>query len=72
MMTMVFVAALAAAQPQAPPVAATARARATIRILSGVRLRVGAERSEEGHAVERSTMRNADGSRQPAMLVQFE
>ena len=72
-MLMLLAAALTASA-QSLPVSgvAVARGQATIRIVSAVRLRVGAERSEDGHAVERSTIQAEDGRRQPAMLVQFQ
>jgi hypothetical protein len=52
--------------------AAAAHARATIRIVSAVRLRVGSNSSEEGLPVRSATIRGEDGSAQAARLVEFE
>jgi hypothetical protein len=49
-----------------------AYARATVRIVSAVKLRVGAVRSEEGHLVLLKTIRGDDGARRAARLVEFE
>ena len=47
------------------------QAQATVRIVSSVRLRVGAERSEDGRPVRNATIRS-DGGRLAAKLVEFE
>lgn len=71
-MILLAAAAFATADRPAGPLIATAQARVSIRIISGTSLRVGANRSEEGHPVQRSTMRDRDGTRLAAMLVEFE
>lgn len=71
-MLLIFAAAVTAVQVQPGHQGVTANARATIRIVSATRLRMGASSSEEGKPVERSTIQAADGTRQPAMLVQFQ
>lgn len=70
MLMLVAAIAAAAAEPAAPR--AVAQARASIRILSAVRLRVGAEQSDDGRPVRSSMIREIDGSRVPAKLVEFE
>jgi hypothetical protein len=64
-------AALAPAQPALRAVPAS-QARATVRIVSAVRLRAGATQTEDGRLVKQATIRGEGGSRQPAMLVEFE
>jgi len=73
-MLMVVAAALAASASSGPPAqgAVSVQARATIRIVSATRLRVGSERSEEGLPVRLASIRGEDGGRQPARLVEFE
>lgn len=71
-MLMLLAAAATAIQSQPGKPVATARAQATINIVSLVKLRVGATSSEDGRPVQRSTVLAQDGTRQPAMLVQFE
>lgn len=65
--------ALAASEASPAPVnQVSATARATIRILSAVQLRVGAETSEDGRPVREASIRGEDGKPQPAKLVEFE
>jgi hypothetical protein len=44
----------------------------TIRIVNSVRLRVGAERSEEGRPLRMISLRGESGSLVPAKVVEFE
>jgi hypothetical protein len=54
------------------PAIRTAQAQAMVRILPSARLRVGADRSEEGIPVRSATVSGADGVRLLAKLVEFE
>lgn len=60
------------AAPQAMQSTSSAQARATIRIVASTRLRVGAERSEDGRPLRLITIRGEDGSLVPAKVVEFE
>lgn len=71
-MLMLLAAIAAAAAEPAPPAGVTVRAQATIRIISATRLRVGANRSEEGEPVRATVIRDVDGKTLPARLVEFE
>ncbi|MFL6730099.1 MAG: hypothetical protein ACJ8E3_07440 [Sphingomicrobium sp.] len=53
------------------PVAARVEARATVRILSGVRLHWGKEHGRDGFVVRDAVVRSA-GASQPAKLIEFE
>jgi hypothetical protein len=67
-------AAIAASLPSAAPQPAgtpAVQARATVRIVSGVRVQFGAALSIEGSVLRRSTIQTADGS-QKATLVEFQ
>ena len=67
-------AAAIAASPTPPPsrIAAPAvQATATVRILPGARLSLGAPKSGDGFSARAATVRSA-GSSQPAMLIEFE
>jgi len=73
-MVLLVAAAVASAAPQAPPVApvgASAQARATIRIISGVQLHFGDERATEG-LLPRATIIRSAGVDQPAKLIEFQ
>jgi len=73
-MLVLAAAALAAAAPQpAPQVAATARvqAQATIRIIAGVEVRFSGASTRDAPPPRNSTIQ-ANGSTQPARLVEFE
>ncbi|QIK78718.1 hypothetical protein G7077_07235 [Sphingomonas piscis] len=72
-MLLALTAATAAAPAQTPSSArARVQATATIRIVQAVRFRVGADRSMEGAAVRDGSVRDSDGRRQPAKLVELE
>jgi hypothetical protein len=73
---MLFLAAtIAAASPvvgEARPVGASAQARATIRILSGIELHFGRMQDGESYIVRDSLIRAADSAREPAKLIEFQ
>jgi hypothetical protein len=64
--------AASAASPPAQTGTVTSQARATIRIVSAVRLRVGADSSEDGIPVRSASLRTDDGSAVAARLVELE
>ena len=73
---MLFLAAAAvAASAQQPPVrgpvAPSAQARATIRILSGATVRFGQVRAD-GDGIERNTIIRTEGSAQTVKLIEFQ
>jgi hypothetical protein len=72
-MLLLALTALAAA-PTSPPMfaRATSQAQAMIRVVTSVKLRVGAEQSEQGHPLRSVTIPADDGQRVPAKLVEFE
>lgn len=71
-MLLLLAATVAAATPPAPSTYAVARAQVSIHILSSASLRVGADRSEEGQPVRSAMIRDVDGTRIPAKLLEFE
>jgi hypothetical protein len=73
-MVLLVAAAVASAAPQTPPgapVGASTQARATIRIISGVQLHFGEERTTEG-LLPRDTIIRSAGGDQPAKLIEFQ
>lgn len=73
-MLWLFAAAMTATlEPQAPPSspAVTAQARAVIRVISGVRLKLDAEHNLDAPSA-RQTVLAANGSVQPARLIEFQ
>jgi hypothetical protein len=73
-MLLLAAAAAAGSTPQAPPrspAAAVVEARATVRILSGVRVHLGNERGRDGFVRRDSVIRSA-GRTEPARLIEFE
>ena len=73
MLLIAAAAIVATAQPAAhePPPRASAQARATVRILFGVRLRLGEERNS-GAPPARDTQVRSEGVSRPAKLIEFE
>lgn len=74
LMVLLVAAALASAPPQTPPsvpVGASAQARATIRIISGIELHFGEQRAVEGLLPRDTIIRSASGD-QPAKLIEFQ
>jgi hypothetical protein len=65
-------AASSAAAPAQPPVGATARAQASIRIVQGYRLIAAGDRTSEGRPFARKLIRGEGGELRPARLVEFE
>jgi hypothetical protein len=72
-MLLIATAVLTMSAPQPPPRPAgeSAQATATIRIISGARLRLGEEPEATGSALRRSVIR-IDGEARPARLIEFE
>ena len=66
------IAASSAAAPAQPPVGATARAQASIRIVQGYRLIAAGDRTPEGRPFARTLIRGEAGELRPAWLVEFE
>ncbi len=67
-----LIAAVLASSAQAHPVAASAQAMATIRVLSAVQIKFG-EKQIDGVPPARDTViKAADGGLQPAKLVEFQ
>ena len=62
----------ASAAPAQPPVGASVRAQASIRIIQGYRLIAAGDRTPEGRAFARKHIRGEAGELQPARLVEFE
>ena len=74
LMVLLIAAAIASAPPQTPrgtPVGASAQAWATIRIISGVKVHFGDERTDESLPQRDAIIRSADGN-QPAKLIEFQ
>jgi hypothetical protein len=74
-MLLAYAAAAIAVSASAPPVEGikySVQGRVTIRIVNSVRLRVGAERSEEGRPLRMISLRGESGSLVPAKVVEFE
>ena len=73
MLILAAAAAIAASSPPPGPTAtpAAVHATATVRILSGTRLTLGATKSGEGFSARAAIVRTA-GSSQPAVLIEFE
>ena len=71
-MLLLAAAAIVATSP-APPArtAAVVQATATVRILSGVRVKLGSA-SNAGAPAAHASIVTADGARRPAQLIEFE
>ena len=65
-------AASAAAAPAQPPLGASVRAQASIRIVQGYRLIAAGDRTPEGRPFARKLVRGEAGELRPARLVEFE
>ena len=63
--------AMSAPQPPSRPAGASAQATATIRIISGARLRLGQQPEATGSTLRRSIIR-IQGEAHPARLIEFE
>jgi hypothetical protein len=66
----------ASAQSSAGPTGAVLQARATVRIVSGARVKLGPQQTTDRQSSDvppqRDTIVVADGSRRPAKLIEFE
>jgi hypothetical protein len=73
MVSLALAAAIAAAQPWQPQSGVTAQATATVRIVSGERVRFGDLKAEGGKSqpLPRKTKIETDGGEVPAVLVEF-
>lgn len=75
-MMLVFAAAAIAlsAQPNAPAThaTATAQATATVRVISGVRLRLDGQNNSSDVPPPRNTIFTSGGVQQPARLIEFQ
>jgi hypothetical protein len=72
MMLLLFAAAAASVTPQeSHPAAAVIEARATVRIISAVRVKLDSQTNPEAPPAHDSKVR-ADGKVQPARLIEFE
>ena len=69
---MLFAAALAIVQPQAPKASAVVQATATIRVVAAVRLKLGGEISPGAPPPRVSFVKMADGTSRPAKLIEFQ
>jgi len=72
MMVLIAAAALVAAPPQSRPVTATVQATATIRIVTAVRLKLDSESNPGAPPARNCLVKAADGSSQPAKLIEFQ
>lgn len=76
LMMMGFAAAVALASTSAPPgdwrPVATVQATATIRIISGVSLKLDAARNDGAPSAHESKVRTEDGLVRPARLIEFQ
>ena len=70
---MLILAAAALATVQAPPkMAATAQATATIRVVRAVRLKLDGSRNPDAPPARAARIKAADGTHQPAKLIEFQ
>jgi hypothetical protein len=69
---MLLAAALAIAQSQPPISPAIVEARATIRIVAAVRLKLDASENPDAPRAHDSRVKAADGSSRPARLIEFQ
>ena len=70
-MVLLAAAALATTPPQ-PTVSAVSQATATIRVVSGVRLKLDGSSNPNAPAVRDSVVKTADGTSHPAKLIEFQ
>jgi hypothetical protein len=76
-MVLIAFALLAAADPAATspvhvPTSAVAPATASVRILSGAKIRLSAESQPDGYVMKRAQVTLEDGTRRSAQLVEFQ
>jgi hypothetical protein len=71
-MILLAAASIATAMPQSRPVTAAVQATATIRVVSAVRLKLDGEPNPGAPPARDSTVKSADGTSQPAKLIEFQ
>jgi len=72
-MLLLAAAAIAASTPQGPsPTSAAVQATATVRVISGIRLRLGGENNSSDIPAARDTVFNTGNVQQPAKLIEFQ
>jgi hypothetical protein len=71
-MILLAAASIASALPPSRPVTAAVQATATIRIVTAVQLKLGAAINPGAPPVRDSIVMSADGSSQPAKLIEFQ
>ena len=74
-MVLLAASSLAASSPQAPtrsPTAAVAQATATIRVVTGVVVKLGAPTNPDAPPTQETVIHSADGSVAPAKLIEFQ
>jgi hypothetical protein len=69
---LLFAVASLATAPALSPTPATMQATATIRVLQAVRLRLDAATNPGAPATRDAVVRLADGTNQPARLIEFQ
>ena len=72
MVLLLAIVTAAATPPIARPVGATVQARATVRVLSGVQLKLGHESQNRDGFIMRETSVHSAGVEQPATLIEFQ
>jgi hypothetical protein len=73
MVPMLFLAAAALAiTSPAPPVSAVAQATATIRVITGVTLKLDGSPNPNAPTARDSLVKSADGTSRPAKLIEFQ
>jgi hypothetical protein len=73
MVSMLFLAAAALAiTSPPPPVSAVAQATATIRVITGVTLKLDGSPNPNAPSARDSLVKSADGTRRPAKLIEFQ
>jgi hypothetical protein len=70
-MVLLLAAALVSSAP-AHPVAASAQATATIRVLSAVQIKFGSSGNDGVPPARDTVLKTADGNSQPAKLIEFQ
>jgi hypothetical protein len=71
-MVLLAAAILAVTPPPTPRFTASAQATATIRIVAAVSLKLGEANNPGAPVARESRIRLADGTRQPAKLIEFQ
>jgi hypothetical protein len=69
---LLLVATALAASPPSRPASAVVQATATVRVIAAVRLRLDGSSSSDAPPPRPATLRAADGTTQPAKLIEFQ